>query len=324
MAVSAASAREVYPAIEPYDSGFLDVGEGHSLFYEQVGNPEGKPVLYLHGGPGSGCTAAARRLFDPAHWRVILFDQRGAGRSTPAACLENNDTWRLVADCERIREHVKVDKWAMCFGGSWGSTLSLAYAETHPDRVGSLVLRGIFTLRQEELDAFFKPAGPAAQIFPEEFGKLAAFIPAEERGDLVAAYLKRMTGEDEATRMEAARIWSIYEGACTKLYQSQQLMADCGADAFALKRSSVEAWFFKNLGWLEPNQLIRDAHKIKHIPTVIVQGRYDLVCPYKTAYELHLALPEAEFVVVPDAGHGVSEPGIQTALLNATDKLRGL
>lgn len=312
--------RDLYPAIEPYDKGFLDVSGGHRIYYEQCGNPAGKAAVFLHGGPGGGCDGTSRRFFDPAVYRVVLFDQRGAGRSTPFAGLENNTTWDLVADIEVIRAHLGIDAW-LVFGGSWGSTLALAYAETHPERVTELVLRGIFMLRRKELEWFYQEG--ASYIFPDAWDEYLKPIPMEERGDLMAAYHKRLNSEDEETKMAACKAWSIWEGTTSKLFPNPDFIAKYAGDAFALAFARIENHYFVNRGWFSPDdQLLANVGKIRHIPAVIVQGRYDLVCPIWSAHDLHKAWPEAEFKVIPDAGHSAFEPGTQKALLDATDKFR--
>jgi proline iminopeptidase len=309
--------RTLYPRIEPYKSGHLDVGGGHSLYWELCGNPEGKPAVFLHGGPGAGCSPDHRRLFDPARYNVLLFDQRGCGRSTPHASLEANTTWDLVADIERLREMVGAEQW-LVFGGSWGSTLALAYAETHPDRASALVLRGIFTFRQAELDWFYQQG--ASMIFPDKWEGFLAPIPEEERGDLVSAYHRRLTGDDPAVQLECAKAWSGWEGATITLLPDESTFAAHTADKFAIAIARIENHYMVNRGWMEEGQLIRDAAKIRHIPGVIVQGRYDACTPPVTAWDLHRAWPEAEFHLIPDAGHAYNQPGILDRLIRATDQ----
>ena len=308
--------RTFYPEIEPYDHGMLDVGDGHRIYWELCGNPQGKPVVFLHGGPGGGCTPTQRRLFDPEKCRILLFDQRGCGRSTPYASLEANTTWHLVADIERLRTMIGVDKW-MVFGGSWGSTLALAYAETHPERVTELVLRGIFTLRRAELLWYYQEG--ASWIFPDKWEGFLAPIPEEERGDLMAAYRKRLIDPDPAVRAEAARAWSLWEGETITLLHNQEYSDQFGDEHYAIAFARIENHYFVNEGWFEEGQLIRNAPRLKAIPGVIIQGRYDIATPPKTAWELHKAWPEAQFIMVPDAGHAVSEPGITHHLIEATD-----
>jgi proline iminopeptidase len=308
--------RTFYPEIEPYDHGMLDVGDGHRVYWELCGNPDGKPVVFLHGGPGGGCTPTQRRLFDPEKYRILLFDQRGCGRSTPYASLEANTTWHLVADIERLREMIGVDKW-MVFGGSWGSTLALAYAETHPERVTELVLRGIFTLRRSELLWYYQEG--ASWIFPDKWEGFLAPIPEAERGDLMAAYRKRLTDPDPAVQAKAARAWSLWEGETITLLHNQGYSDQFGDEHYAIAFARIENHYFVNEGWFEEGQLIRNAHRLKGIPGVIIQGRYDVATPPKTAWDLHKAWPEAQFIMVPDAGHAVSEPGITHHLIEATD-----
>jgi proline iminopeptidase len=308
--------RTFYPEIEPYDHGMLDVGDGHRIYWELCGNPQGKPVAFLHGGPGAGCTPTQRRLFDPDKYRILLFDQRGCGRSTPYASLEANTTWDLVADIERLRSMIGVDKW-MVFGGSWGSTLALAYAETHPERVTELVLRGIFTLRRSELLWYYQEG--ASWIFPDKWEGFLAPIPEEERGDLMAAYRRRLIDPDPAIRAKAARAWSLWEGETITLLHNQEYSDQFGDEHYAIAFARIENHYFVNEGWFEEGQLIRNAHRLKGIPGVIIQGRYDIATPPKTAWELHKAWPEATFIMVPDAGHAVSEPGITHRLIEATD-----
>ncbi|HEY8595341.1 MAG TPA: prolyl aminopeptidase [Devosiaceae bacterium] len=311
------SLRQLYPAIEPYESGHLDVGDGHSIYYERCGTPGAKPAVFLHGGPGGGLAPDYRRLFDPDKYDVMLFEQRGCGRSTPYASLEANTTWHLVADIEKLRELTGVEKW-LVFGGSWGSTLGLAYAQTHPDRVSELVLRGIFTLRRFELEWFYQYG--ASLLFPEKWERYLAAIPEDEHDDLMGAYHKRLTDPDPAVQAAAARAWSLWEGETITLLPDPRKTEAFGNERYAVAFARIENHFFKHGGWLEEGQLIRDAYKLKHIPGVIVQGRYDICTPAVTAWDLHKAWPEAEFHIVPDAGHAVSEPGIRDLLIRATDR----
>ncbi len=310
--------RPLYPAIEPYDHGMLPVGELHTLYYEQSGNPEGKPVVFLHGGPGGASDPRQRRFFDPARYRIILFDQRGCGKSTPHACLEDNTTWELVADIERLRLHLGVERWQV-FGGSWGSTLALAYAEEHPSVVTELVLRGIFLLRPKELTWFYQEG--ASRLFPEAFEHFLAPIPKAERGDLMQAYYRRLTSEDHAVRQRAARAWSVWESSTSFLLVDAEHIEHSAEDAFSLAFARIECHYFVNQGFFEqPDQLITRAARLKQIPAVIIQGRYDVVCPAETAWELHRAWPEAALHIVPDAGHSAFEPGITDRLIRATDR----
>lgn len=308
--------RQLYPEIEPYESGMLDVGDGHSLYWERVGTPGGKPAVFLHGGPGGGCSPSHRRLFDPARYDVLLFDQRGCGRSTPHASLEANTTWHLVADIERLREMAGLSSW-LVFGGSWGSTLALAYAQTHPERASEIVLRGIFTLRRFELEWYYQYG--ASLLFPDKWERFQAPIPEAERGDMIAAYRRRLVGEDREAQIEAARAWSLWEGETLTLLPDPATSDPFGDDDFAIAFARIENHYFVHAGWMEEGQLIRDAAKIRHIPGVIIQGRYDMATPPVTAWDLYRAWPEAEFHLVEAAGHVYSEPGILDRLIAATD-----
>lgn len=314
--------RTLYPPLEPYDSGMLPVSSVHTIYYEQCGNPEGVPVVFLHGGPGGGIVPDYRRFFDPEAYRVVLFDQRGSGQSTPHASLEENTTWHLVDDIEKLRAHLRLESWAV-FGGSWGSTLALAYAQAHPARVRALVLRGIFLCRPKEIQWFYQEGANA--VFPDVWEEYVKVIPAAERGDMVGAYHRRLTGNDEAVRLEAARAWSIWEGSTSKLFFDEDLINKSGEEEFALAFARIECHYFVNNAFFETdNYLIENISKIRHIPAVIVQGRYDVVCPLMSAWELHRAWPEAELHIVPDAGHSATEPGITSALVEATDRFREL
>ncbi|NER82399.1 MAG: prolyl aminopeptidase [Leptolyngbya sp. SIO1D8] len=309
---------ELYPPIEPYYTHYLQVSERHTLYIEASGNPNGKPVVFLHGGPGGGTLPIYRQFFNPKQWRIILCDQRGCGKSQPHAELAENTTWHLVADIERIRQHFDIDRWVV-FGGSWGSTLALAYAQTHPERCTGLILRGIFTLRPEEIQWFYQSG--ASYLFPDAWETYLAPIPPEEQDDLLAAYYRRLTNADAAVQLEAAKAWSIWEASTSKLIPDPSLMEKFGQDAFATAFARIECHYFMNGGFLEtPDQLLENASRLRSIPGVIVQGRYDVVCPTKTAWELHQAWPEAEFVLVPDAGHSATEVGIINALLSATNR----
>ena len=320
MTVTPTPRRGLYPAIEPYRSGYLQVSELHRVYFEESGNPAGKPAVFLHGGPGAGCSPKARQFFDPAHYRIVLFDQRGCGRSTPHAELADNTTWHLVADMERLREHLGIERW-LVFGGSWGSTLALAYAQTHPTRVSELVLRGIFTLRRWELEWFYQAGCDA--LFPDAWEEYLAAIPPAERGDLISAYHRRLTSPDEATRLAAARAWSVWEGATSFLHPDPAHIASSGEDQFALAFARIECHYFVNAGFFEVDgQLLRDAHRLRGIPATIVQGRYDVVCPLRSAWDLHCAWPEADLRIVADAGHSAFEPGITHELVQATDRYR--
>ena len=312
--------RTLYPAIEPFASGFLQVSPLHRLYYEQCGNPDGKPVVFLHGGPGAGCGPNSRRFFDPAHYHIILFDQRGCGRSTPHAELLDNTTWELVADMERLREHLGIDRWQV-FGGSWGSTLALSYAQTHPQRVSELVLRGIFMLRRWELEWFYQKGCDA--IFPDAWETYLAQIPEVERGDLISAYYRRLTSPDPAIRLSAAKAWSVWEASTSYLLQDAGQIQGNAVDEFALAFARIECHYFVHGGFFEADdQLLRNASRLKDIPAVIVQGRYDVVCPTRSAWDLHRAWPEADLRIVADAGHSAFEPGITDELVRATDRFR--
>ncbi|MEM9173174.1 MAG: prolyl aminopeptidase [Pseudomonadota bacterium] len=308
--------RAVYPSIEPYETDFLDVGDGHQLYYEQSGNPQGKPVIALHGGPGGGSTPGMRQFFDPARYRIVLLDQRGAGKSTPHASLEANTTAHLIADIEQLRETLGIERWQV-FGGSWGSTLSLAYAQAHPQRVTELVLRGIFMLRKQEIDWFYQEG--ASHIYPDRWQAYLAPIPEAERGDLLRAYHKRLTSDDEQVRLEAARAWSVWEGSTSFLLPNEQAASDFGSAHLALAMARIECHYFINDGFMRPGQLLEDIDRVRAIPAVIVQGRYDVVCPMASAWALHSVWPEARFEVIADAGHSAFEPGIASALCNATN-----
>lgn len=314
--------RTLYPPIEPYDSGMLDVGDGHRIYWELVGNPEGKPAVFLHGGPGAGCTPDHRRLFNPERYRVLLFDQRNCGRSTPHASLmstelHTNTTWTLVADMERLRRMLGVERWLVC-GGSWGSALALAYAEQYPERVSELVLRGIFTLRSEELLWFYQSG--ASYLFPDAWEQYLAPIPEEERDDLIGAYARRLNSPDPQVRLEAARAWSVWEASTSTLYPNEQLRAAYADPEYALAFARIENHYFVHGGFFTPGQLIENASKLAGVPGVIVQGRYDVCTPAKTAFELHRAWPQAEFRLIDDAGHAFTEPGILHQLIEALDR----
>jgi proline iminopeptidase len=307
----------MYPSIEPYRHGFLETGDGHRLYWELCGNPAGKPAVFLHGGPGAGCSAVHRRLFDPARYNVLLFDQRGCGRSQPHASLENNTTWHLVDDIERLRELLGVEQW-LVFGGSWGSALALAYAQTHPRRVSALVVRGVFTLRRAELLWYYQEG--ASWLFPDLWEGFLAPIPLAERGDLMAAYRRRLTGADEHAKREAARAWSRWEGSTITLLPNADLTAHFSEETYALAFARIENHYFVNAGFMDEGQLLRDAHRLADIPGAIVQGRYDVATPARTAWELSKAWPRATLQIVADAGHAFDEPGILRALIDATDR----
>lgn len=312
--------RSLYPAIEPFDRGMLKVSDLHTLYYEQSGNPLGKPVVFVHGGPGGGTSPKCRRFFDPAVYRIVLFDQRGCGQSIPHAELAGNTTWDLVADMERLRTHLALERWQV-FGGSWGSTLALAYAQSHPERVTELVLRGIFMLRRSELEWFYQKGCDA--LYPDAWETYLSAIPEVERGDLMSAYHRRLTHADKAVRLAAARAWSVWEGATSFLWQDQSHIESSAQDEFALAFARIECHYFVNGGFFEhDDQLLRNVERIRHIPAVIVQGRYDVVCPLRSAWDLHRAWPEADLRIVQDAGHSAFEPGNTHELLEATDRFR--
>ncbi|MGH8184463.1 MAG: prolyl aminopeptidase [Rhodanobacteraceae bacterium] len=312
--------RTLYPEIEPFDSGKLPVSALHTLYYEQCGNPHGKPVVFLHGGPGAGCNAKCRRFFDPKVYRIALFDQRGCGRSTPHAELRENTTWDLVADIERLREHLRIERWQV-FGGSWGSTLALAYAETHPERVTELVLRGIFMLRRAELQWFYQKG--CDMLYPDAWEKYLAAIPEAEHGDLVMAYHRRLTAVDPKVRLAAARAWSVWEASTSFLLQDEAYVRASAGDAFALAFAGIENHYFVNRGFFEhDDELLRNASRLHGVPAVIVQGRHDVVCPLRSAWDLHRAWPDADLHIVPDAGHSAFEPGNVHELIGATDRFR--
>ena len=309
--------RTLYPEIQPYDTGTLEVDERHTLYYEQCGNPDGKPVVLLHGGPGGGCSAKMRRFHDPAKYRIILFDQRGSGRSTPHADLVNNTTWHLVEDIEKLRVRLDIDRWQV-FGGSWGSTLALAYAQKHPKRVTELVLRGIFMLRRWELEWFYQEG--ASRLFPEPWDQYLAAIPVAERHDLISAFHRRLTSEDADTRLAAARAWSVWEGATSFLHVDEDFTTSHEDPTFALAFARIENHYFVNGGFLEvDDQLLRDVEAIADIPGVIVHGRYDVVCPVQNAWDLHKAWPKAKLEISPASGHSAFEAENVDALVRATD-----
>ena len=312
--------RELYPPIESNRAGHLRVSGLHEIYWEESGNPVGTPVVFVHGGPGGGASADDRRFFDPAAYRIVLFDQRGAGKSLPHASLEENTTWDLVADMERLRRHLGIERWVV-FGGSWGSTLSLAYAERHPDRVRALILRGIFLLRPHEIRWFYQEG--ASFIFPDAWEEYLAPIPVAERGDLVAAYHRRLTGDDPTVRAEAARAWSRWEASTSKLHPDPRLIERFADESMADAFARIECHYFVNGGFFaSPDELLDGVERIRAVPAVIVQGRYDVVCPITTAWDLHRRWPEADFQVVPDAGHSAMEMPTIDRLVTATDRFR--
>ncbi|MCH8001916.1 MAG: prolyl aminopeptidase [Proteobacteria bacterium] len=312
------SNRDLFPPIEPFETGRLERDPPHRLYWEQSGRPDGQPVVFLHGGPGAGASPEHRRFFDPAHYRIIVFDQRGAGRSNPLGELSANTTPHLIADIEALRERLGVERW-LVFGGSWGSTLAIAYAQAHPERVTGLVLRGIFLCRKKEIDWFLYGM---RWIFPEIWRRFAEGVPEAERGDLLGAYHRRLVDPDPEVHMPAARAWSTYEGACSTLRPSPETVAAFGEDTMALGLARIEAHYFKNGIFLEDGALLANVERMRRIPGTIVQGRYDVVCPIATADEFARAWPEADYVIVPDAGHSAMEPGIRRALVAATERFK--
>ncbi len=312
----------LYPAIAPYDSGFLRVSPIHELYWEQSGNPYGKPVVFLHGGPGGGTDPKHRRFFDPQRYRIVLFDQRGCGRSRPHASLDDNTTWALADDIERLREHLGIERWQV-FGGSWGSTLALVYAQAHPERVTELVLRGIFTFTLDEMSWFYGGGGTAT-MFPDAWAEFIAPIPEHERRDLLGAYHRRLTGDDPKERSRCATAWSLYECRVATLLPDPDVEAHCQDPGFTLPFARIECHYFVNRGFFERDgQLLEGCDRITHIPTTIVHGRYDVICPARNAWELHRRLPRSKLVIVDDAGHSAFEPGIIDALIRATDTYGG-
>jgi proline iminopeptidase len=318
--------RDTYPPIEPHEWGMLDVGRENQIYWETCGNPSGKPAVFVHGGPGAGCSPDSRRQFNPDAYRVVLFDQRNCGRSRPhasdpAVALDDNTTWHLVADMERLREHLGIERW-MVYGGSWGSALSLAYAQRHPERVTELVLRGIFTLRPVELRWYYQEG--ASLVFPDRWEEFVRPIPEAERHDLMAAYHRRLNHPDPDVRVPAGRAWSQWEAATITLRPNADLIDDFGKADYAVAFARIENHYFVNGGFFDDEQLIAGVDAIRHIPAVIVQGRYDIATPTLTAWQLHKAWPEAEFFLVDDAGHAYSEPGIRHRLLEVTDRFAKL
>ena len=314
--------KQLYPKIEPYNQFDLKVSDLHTIHVEESGNINGKPVIFLHGGPGGGIEPVYRQYFDPEKWRIIVFDQRGCGQSTPHAELQENTTWDLIGDIEKIRQHLEIDRWVV-FGGSWGSTLSLSYAITHPDRCEALVLRGIFMIRKKEINWFYQDG--TSNIYPDAWEHYLRPIPEDERHDLVAAYYKRLTSNDDSVRIEAAKAWSIWEASTSKLIQSEESIHAFEDEKVAEAFARIECHYFTNRGFFDTDEwLLENVDKIRHIPTVIVQGRYDVVCPMVSAWELHRAFPEADFEIVQDAGHSMTEKGIAAKLVEYTDKFSEL
>ncbi|MGQ0662272.1 MAG: prolyl aminopeptidase [Pseudomonadota bacterium] len=319
-AAESLSRTDLYAPLEPHDSGMLALDRRHRMYWEECGNRRGVPALLLHGGPGSGATPAHRRFFDPAHYRIVVFDQRGAGRSTPHADLIDNTTPHLIDDIETLRRHLRLDRW-LVFGGSWGSTLAIAYAETHPERVRGLVLRGIFLCRKSEIDWFLYGL---RHVFPDAWRSFAGFLPADRRDDLLESYFKRFIDPDPAVHLPAARAWSAYEGACSTLLPSPETIRVFAEDRMALGLARIEAHYFRNRIFLPENSLLDNVGRLRPIPATIVHGRYDMICPLLTADELARGWPEAEYRIVPDAGHSAMEPGIRAALIAATEKMKRL
>ena len=309
---------DLFPDIAPYETGFLPLSSGHVMYWEQVGNPRGQPVLFLHGGPGAGAGAVHRRFFDPQHWRVIIFDQRGAGRSRPLGELRDNTTPHLVRDIEVLRQFLGIEDWLL-FGGSWGSTLALAYAQEHPNRVLGCVLRGVFLGRRDEVVWFLEGL---RRVFPDAWAAFSEHLPPEERGDLLGAYLRRLCDPDPAVHLPAARAWSQYEGSCSTLLPSPETVASFAQDRTALGLARIEAYYFAHDLFLPPEGLLGRMDRLAGMPAEIVQGRYDMVCPATTAFELAAAWPSARLTVIPDAGHSALEPGLRTALVSAVERFR--
>jgi len=311
------SLRKLYPPIQPYQQAWLPVGDRHQLYYEQSGNPNGKPVVFVHGGPGGGCSPIHRQFFDPSVYRIILFDQRGSGQSKPHACLEQNTTQHLLADMEQLRLHLKLDQWLL-FGGSWGATLALLYAQTYPQQVIGLILRGIFLCRDQDIDWFYQYG--ASLLLPEYWQDYLAPIPKNQRNQLVSAYYQQLTGYDELARMRAAEAWSVWEGRASSLTPQTDILAHFADPHHALAMARIECHYFMHKAFLRKNQLLEDAHKLANLPCIIIHGRYDLVCPVEQAYALHQAWPNAQFIICPQSGHSAFEAEIIDALVKATDQ----
>ncbi len=312
--------RTLYPPIEPFETGMLEVGGGHTLYWERCGTRGAKPVVFLHGGPGSGCSAKQRQQFDPELYDILLFDQRGCGRSAPFASLDNNTTWDIVADIERLREMCGHEKWQV-LGGSWGSTLALSYAQTHPERVSELVLRGIFLARQREADWLYRYG--ASEIYPEGWAEFAGHIPEEERGDLIEAYHRRLTSDDPQVQLAAAKAWSTWEGLTVTLLPDPGMMEEFTEDSHAIAIARIENHYFRHDCWLKEGQLLANAGRLKGIPGIIVQGRHDCCTPPSAAYDLKQVWPDADLRIIPDGGHLFTEPGIADGLVRASDQFAG-
>jgi len=311
---------EFYPKITPYSSGFLDIDKTHSLYWEQSGNPDGIPIIVLHGGPGEGSSAASRRFFDPEHYRIILLDQRGAGRSQPLGSIENNSLKHLVSDLEKLRKHLRISKWHL-FGGSWGSTLALSYAIKYPNKCISMILRSIFLLSQKEIDWYLYGM---KTFYPEAWKKFSEFIPKEERNDLLGAYYKRLYNKEPHISMDAAQKWYVYECACSSFIPKTGTLYSENQYHHALAMAKLEAHFYKNEILPPEKAIINYIDKIRHIPAIIIQGRYDVICPINTAYDLHQEWPEADLVIVPDGGHSATDPSVKSSLINASEQMKNL
>ena len=313
---------ELFPNIEPFNTFYLPVSDLHTIYIEESGNKNGKPVIFLHGGPGGGVDPKYRRYFNPDKWRIIMFDQRGCGKSTPFAELKENTTWDLVDDIEKIRKHLSIDRWVV-YGGSWGSTLSLAYSQTYPDSCKALILRGIFLVRKKEIHWFYQEG--ASKIFPDDWQSFIAPIPIEKRDNLLEAYYNLLIGKDSSKKIEAAKAWSTWEGSTVRLIQDKDFIGDFSDEKFAEAFARIESHYFMNNAWFNSdNHLIENVDKIRHIPTVIVHGRYDVICPVENAWELHQAWPESELHIIPDAGHSIFEEGIKDKILEYTEKFSSL
>ena len=313
---------ELFPNIEPFNTFYLPVSDLHTIYIEESGNKNGKPVIFLHGGPGGGVDPKYRRYFNPNKWRIIMFDQRGCGKSTPFAELKENTTWDLVDDIEKIRKHLSIDRWVV-YGGSWGSTLSLAYSQTYPDSCKALILRGIFLVRKKEIHWFYQEG--ASKIFPDDWQSFIAPIPIEKRDNLLEAYYNLLIGKDSSKKIEAAKAWSTWEGSTVRLIQDKDFIGDFSDEKFAEAFARIESHYFMNNAWFNSdNHLIENVDKIRHIPAVIVHGRYDVICPVENAWELHQAWPESELHIIPDAGHSIFEEGIKDKILEYTEKFSSL
>lgn len=309
---------DLFPPVEPYSTGYLAVGEPHQIYWEQSGNPDGIPIVVFHGGPGAGCSPILRQFFDPEHYRIILFDQRGCGKSTPHGSLQDNTTADLLSDIEKLRDHLSVDRWHI-FGGSWGSTLALSYAARHADKCQSMILRGIFLMRPSEIDWFIHGM---QTVFPEAWEQFIAILPEDEQGDILTSYYKRLTSDDPKIAMEAAIDWATYESACAALIPNYQIITTDEQKLGALAISKIEAHYFVNEDFTGDNDLLGKIDAFRHVPTQIIQGRYDIICPIKNAYELHQLWPEADYMVVPDGGHSAMDPAVRSALVEATERIK--